>query len=40
VLNPVDLMSLEGMLSVGEDGVKEGIRCSAEIGKRCEKAKH
>jgi len=39
VANPTFLNSLEGVLNVQSDGVKEGIECSTEIGKRYEKAK-
>ena len=34
------MKGLEGLWSVGEDGVKEGNGRSAEIGKRYEKAKY
>jgi hypothetical protein len=39
VANPTFLRGLEGMQSVQSDAVKEGMRCSAEIGKRYKKAK-
>ena len=38
VINPTVLKGLEGMQSVQSDGVNEGKGCSAEIGKRYEKA--
>ena len=38
VANPTFLNSLEGLLGVQEDGVKEDIGCSAGIGKRYKKA--
>jgi hypothetical protein len=42
VIQVYTLTFLEGikqLLHVQEDGFKEGIRCSAETGKHCEKAK-